>query len=225
MSAKKSQRDKLTGLLGRKALDEALKKELAAAKEGGAPVAVAVFDLDFFKRFNDAHGHGAGDQALTAMATVIRESAPEGALVGRYGGEEFVMVFPDAEREEAFLAAERVRGAMSKARKFDAEEGAVEETITVSGGVAAYPTDGRGRSELLRSAHEALFRAKETGRNRVCIARDTKMVTKTTHYTTTQLERLKNLGETEGVGEAVLLREALDDLLVKYKVRGPSNGG
>jgi predicted signal transduction protein with EAL and GGDEF domain len=94
----------------------------------------------------------------------------------------------------------------------------IELTVTISGGIAAFPLDGRTDNEMVRKADQALYRAKATGRNKICLAQEERMVTKTTHYPQTQLERLAQLAQKEGLGEAVLLREALDDLLLKYGV-------
>ncbi len=90
--------------------------------------------------------------------------------------------------------------------------------ITISAGLATYPVDGVTQSELVRRADQALYRAKELGGNCVKLSYEERLVPKTTHYTQTQLERLTKLAETEGVGEAVLLREALDNLLLKFRV-------
>ena len=96
--------------------------------------------------------------------------------------------------------------------------GEVETNVTITGGIASYPIDGTQENEILRKADQALYRAKITGRNTIRLAYEEKMAPKTSHYTLTQLERLSNLAHKEGVGEAVLLREALDDLLIKYEV-------
>ena len=85
-------------------------------------------------------------------------------------------------------------------------------------GVAEYPTDGSSDREIFRKVDQALYRAKKTGRNKVCIAQEEKMATRTAHFTVTKLERLSRLAREENLGEAALLREALDDLLTKYRV-------
>jgi predicted signal transduction protein with EAL and GGDEF domain len=122
------------------------------------------------------------------------------------------------EKEQAFLLVERIRASMDCPSGEIVEPGHTAVRVTVSGGVAAFPADGRSPSEIVRKADHALYRAKSTGRNKVCIAQEERMATKTTHFTVTQLERLATLSKEEGVGEAVLLREALDDLLFKYRV-------
>jgi predicted signal transduction protein with EAL and GGDEF domain len=107
---------------------------------------------------------------------------------------------------------ERIRSEVEAQESF----GKVVAQITITGGIAAYPIDGSSESEILRKADQALYRAKKTGRNSIRLAYEEKMAPKTSHFTLTQLERLSNLSKEEGVGEAVLLREALDDLLIKY---------
>ena len=92
------------------------------------------------------------------------------------------------------------------------------ETVTISGGVSAFPADAVDDTELIRMTDQALYRAKTTGRNKICIAQIEKMVVKTAHYPVTQLSRLSSLAKERSIGEATLLREALDDLLTKYKV-------
>ena len=91
-----------------------------------------------------------------------------------------------------------------------------EVVVGVTGGIAAYPIYGNTENEILRKADQALYRAKKAGRNRIRLAYEEKMAPKTSHFSLTQLERLSNLAKEEGVGEAVQLREALDDLLFKY---------
>lgn len=122
------------------------------------------------------------------------------------------------ERESSFLTLEMVRRAVESRGNFKEGDTAYELQITLSAGIASYPVDGRSEAELLRKADQAMYRAKEMGGNQVRLAYEERMVPKTSHYTQTQLERLSRLSEKEGVGEAVLLREALDNLLLKYRV-------
>jgi diguanylate cyclase (GGDEF)-like protein len=212
--------DRLTGFLTRRQFDVLLRRSLEGNPDEGREVSLVMIDIDLFKHFNDRHGHEAGDAVIRRVAACIREQCTGGAVWGRYGGEEFAVLLPGVEREQAFLAAERIRSSMQETTRYPlgGETGAIEANVTVSAGVAALPTDGRDAGELLRKVDQALYRAKNTGRNKVCIAQEEKMATKTTHYTLTQLERLARLAKEENVGEAALLREALDDLLYKYRV-------
>jgi diguanylate cyclase (GGDEF)-like protein len=204
--------DSLTGLLDRNAFDDAFKLHMQSAAEEGQPVSLAFLDIDNFLQINEAFGHVGGDHVLKSVSTTLKEQAGEDAIVARYGGDEFALIFSNTEREQAFLTLERIRSEIETQKIF----GEVATQITITGGIAAYPIDGSSESEILRKADQALYRAKKTGRNSIRLAYEEKMAPKTSHFTLTQLERLSSLSKEEGVGEAVLLREALDDLLIKY---------
>jgi diguanylate cyclase (GGDEF)-like protein len=176
-----------------------------------------LIDVDKFKSINDQYGHVIGDNVLVAVAQVIEEHAGEESLVGRYGGDEFVIVFPKEEREQAFLKLEQIRQTMVQ-HELNVPESGMIKGIPISAGVASFPVDGRTENELWRKADHALYRAKAGGRNQIRLAYEERMVPKTTHYTQTQLERLSKLAEEHGVNEADLLREAMDDFLTKYGV-------
>ena len=204
--------DPLTGLLNRNAFDEEFKIHMQSAAEDGMPLSLAFLDIDTFLQINEVFGHVGGDQVLQSISAILQEQAGEHTITARYGGDEFALIFPNTEREQAFLTMERIRFEVEAQEMF----GDVLAQITITGGIAAYPIDGSTESEILRKADQALYRAKKTGRNSIRLAYEEKMAPKTSHFTLTQLERLSNLSKEEGVGEAVLLREALDDLLIKY---------
>jgi diguanylate cyclase (GGDEF)-like protein len=154
--------DDLTGLPNRRGILDALERGLSAHREDGRPLSVAVFDIDHFKRINDAHGHHGGDRVLEAIAAVARARTPEGASVGRLGGEEFLMVLPGMDAAAARQVAEALREAVSGSAlglTGDATR------VTISLGVAGAQSDERGES-LLRRADDALYRAKREGRDR-----------------------------------------------------------
>jgi predicted signal transduction protein with EAL and GGDEF domain len=113
---------------------------------------------------------------------------------------------------------ERVRSAVQEMKSLQVGEQIIPLQVTLSVGMASFPIDARTDTELLRKADQALYRSKQMGRNQVRLAYEERMLPKTSHYTQTQLERLSRLAEHKGVGEAVLLREALDNLLLKYTV-------
>jgi diguanylate cyclase (GGDEF)-like protein len=205
--------DPLTGLMTRRIFGEWYSKLYAKARAEGKPLSLAIIDIDDLKGINDKYGHIVGDVALKMVADKIKELAGEGAITSRFGGDEFAILFPDTEREQAFLTLERIRAEIEKQ-----QVPRVNAEITVRGGIATHPVDGRSEREIMRKADQALYTSKITGRNRICLARDERKVTKTTHYTPTQLERLEKLSKDIDVGEAELLREALDDLLSKYDV-------
>ncbi|GAB7193515.1 hypothetical protein NUM3379_42250 [Kineococcus sp. NUM-3379] len=153
--------DGLTGLVNRRAFDEALAGEFAQAAREHTEFSVALVDLDHFKRLNDTHGHLAGDDALRAVGRVLRGNLRSGGgTAARYGGEEFCVILPGTSREDAVAVAERIRRAVQTM-----EDGPVP--VTASLGVATFPTDGTDALSLLASADAALYAAKEAGRNRV----------------------------------------------------------
>jgi diguanylate cyclase (GGDEF)-like protein len=151
--------DALTGLLNRRAFEEAALPHLRAP-EGGA---VVVADLDHFKRLNDTHGHGVGDRALVLFARTMANSVRPTDLVGRYGGEEFLSLLPGCGTDEAAQVLERVRTALR-----DALAGTAIPSFTASMGLARFPVDGTDLDQLVATADEALYQAK--GADRVMVA-------------------------------------------------------
>ncbi len=219
MKPNAQQKDDLTGLFNKKAFLEQFSQLLGHAKTGQpeTPLSLVLLDVDNFKMINDEYGHITGDKVLVAVAQSIQEQAGKQALAGRYGGDEFVVVFPGEEREQAFLKAELIRQTVGK-HELSVQKGDPITGIPISAGVASFPLDGRTENELWRKADHALYRAKLGGRNQIRLAYEERMVPKTTHYTQTQLERLSKLAGQRGVNEADLLREAMDDFLTKYGV-------
>jgi len=211
--------DELTGLLSRRGFMVRFEVAVVKAKAGmeEIPLTLALLDVDKFLNINEEYGHKAGDQMLLAVAESLMEHAGDEALIGRYGGDEFVIVFPGLEREQAFLRMEQIRQVLSQLELVTAD-GKTIHGIFISGGVASFPIDGRTDNELLRKADHALYRAKASGRKQIRLAFEERMVPKTTHYTQTQLERLSKLAEEKKASEADLLREAMDDFLTKYGV-------
>ena len=178
----------------------------------GEVVAIALIDCDEFDHINKDFGTDEGDRVLIAAGEYIRDSLPEGAKVYRIGGDEFGIIFRGTmEREEIFLFLNELKNNYSVATP-DGER----QTLTV--GMATAFEDASRCAELIRKADGALFRAKVSGRNRVAMAKEEKMVPKTSHFTQDQLQRLAKLSKREGVGEAILLREGLDLLLKKYDI-------
>ncbi len=210
--------DQLTGLLTRKAFLEEFSELIARAQANERPVSIAFLDIDSFLHVNDEYGHQAGDEVICAIAKTVADNAGKEAIVSRYGGDELIVVFPYRERETAFLIIERIRAGVEKLQVPIEKGEKIISGLTISAGVASFPIDGRSESELMRKADQALYRAKRSGRNQVRLAYEERMIPKTSHYTQTQLERLSRLASEKGAGEAELLREALDELLVKYGV-------
>jgi diguanylate cyclase (GGDEF)-like protein len=158
-----AQTDGLTGLLNKRTILEYLGSRLT--KNHDDPLSVFLFDIDYFKTFNDTNGHLAGDDLLKAMGALIRDHCRDGEGLGRYGGEEFVLVLADS-KAHSLAAAERLRGLVAST-DFPGRMSQPGGQITISGGVASYPSDGTDVASLLRAADEALYQAKRAGRNRV----------------------------------------------------------
>jgi two-component system, cell cycle response regulator len=170
--------DPLTGVWNRRAILQVLGNELARSRREGLPVAVAIADLDYFKRINDTYGHIAGDTALCEAAGRMRALLRPYDAIGRYGGEEFLMVLPGCTSQAAFKLAERLRIGMSQ-EPVRIPEGAID--VTSSLGVAASDTiASMDAMALIRAADSALYRAKAGGRNCVELATVTDL---TSHIT------------------------------------------
>ncbi len=153
--------DALTGLANRRHF---LERAEAAFASGARPLSVAMIDVDHFKTVNDERGHLAGDAVLTDVAGRIRAALPEGALLGRFGGEEFAVLLPETDEAAALRAAETVRAAVS-ATPVNAGELALPTTVSV--GVATWHDAGGDLREVLKRADERLYEAKRDGRDRV----------------------------------------------------------
>ncbi len=178
----------------------------------GETVVIALVDFDEFMHINTDFGIDAGDKVLIDTGLYIKDHLPADAKVYRIGGDEFGIIFKgETEREEIFLFLNDLKNG------FDVKtpDGA-KQSITI--GMATAFVDASRCAELIRKADGALFRAKAGGRNRVAMAKEEKMIPKTSHYTQDQLKRLAKLSKREGIGEAILLREALDMILKKYDI-------
>ncbi len=161
-------RDPLTSLFNRRYLEEALELELARSRRSGSPISLIMSDVDLFKQFNDRSGHDAGDFVLTSIAETMRTVIRKGDLACRYGGEEFVVMLPGANRIQARERANVLRETIgSLAMTFrDQSLG----PVTISCGVAVFPTDADTSEALITAADTALYAAKKSGRNRVELA-------------------------------------------------------
>jgi diguanylate cyclase (GGDEF)-like protein len=157
--------DSLTGLFNRRHFDAALTRELQLADRNGHPVALLLLDLDNFKHLNDTHGHPAGDATLAAVAAALRGRLRGYDIACRIGGDELAVIVPGAELPAASELAEQLRKTIEGMRVIDG--GQAIGPLSVSVGVAAYPVHGCDRESLLRSADQALYVAKRTGRDRV----------------------------------------------------------
>ncbi len=161
-------RDRLTGLLNRRYLDEALELEFARTERSDKPMSVVMLDLDHFKRFNDTFGHDGGDAVLREFAQVLTSCVRKGDIACRYGGEEFCLLLPGAAGEMARERAEQIRIAVSNLKLMHL--GRPLGPVTVSIGVAAFPEHAHTAIDLIQAADHALYRAKTGGRDRVEMA-------------------------------------------------------
>lgn len=162
--------DPLTGLYNRRFMDETLEREVVRAKRKQAPLAVIMIDIDHFKSFNDALGHAAGDVVLRAAGELMKRHTRASDVVCRYGGEEFLVVMPEAGAEIARERAEALRLAVQKLAI--SHEGRALGEVTISLGIAMFPQHGSSVAELVAAADAALYDAKSRGRNRLVVAED-----------------------------------------------------
>lgn len=161
-----SARDRFTGLLNRTTFDERLRAAAADAEVGlNGEFAVAMVDIDHFKRFNDTHGHAGGDEALQRVAGVLRRSFRDSDAVARYGGEEFSVLLFGVGADRVGPLLERIRREVESS--LVPLPSGVQASVTVSIGVATRPQDGQAASDLLAVADRRLYQAKSAGRNRV----------------------------------------------------------
>lgn len=170
-----SETDMLTGVANRRKFDETFEKERRRAQANGGYLSVLFIDIDKFKVFNDTYGHAAGDECIRTIAQTLSGTLKRpGDLVGRYGGEEFAIVLPETAAENATDVAEMLRQAVSDLKL--KHQGGPAGIVTISVGVAGAKLDGRSDGTmLLIAADEQLYRAKEGGRNRVCVAPDSEL--------------------------------------------------
>ena len=154
--------DALTGVPNKRALHDTLKRMVAQASRSVSPLAAVMLDLDHFKQINDVYGHEKGDEVLAAVGAALRDTLRESDFVGRYGGEEFLILLPDTDRDGATVVAEAIRATV----EFTKVPG-VERAVTASLGIAVTPDDAGDPTKLIRNADRALFTAKARGRNRV----------------------------------------------------------
>jgi diguanylate cyclase (GGDEF)-like protein/PAS domain S-box-containing protein len=157
-------RDPLTNLFNRRYLEETLDRELARAMREDYPVCIIMIDLDHFKRVNDTYGHEAGDQVLKALAVTLSEECRRGDFACRYGGEEFVVVMPNITMDTAYERAENIRQSLNSLR---VPYKRYNLTITISMGIACHPSNGESRETILRAADQAMYGAKEAGRDHI----------------------------------------------------------
>ena len=156
-----SQTDLLTGLYNRTKIDQALNDEMTRAKRNGYEFSILLFDVDFFKKVNDTFGHQMGDKVLISLAKSAKESLRTYDIIGRWGGEEFLVLCPECGNQEAMIVAERLRKSVEEA------DSPTQCAHTISIGVATMQQDDTPHT-LVSRADDALYQAKHQGRNQVC---------------------------------------------------------
>jgi diguanylate cyclase (GGDEF)-like protein len=163
-----SVRDHLTGVFNRRYMEETLERELLRASRKGITLGVMMIDVDDFKRFTDVYGHIAGDVVLRELGGLLLGHIRGEDIACRYGGDEFIIVLPDASSEVTLERAERLR---QHVRRLNIQyEGKTLESITLSVGVSVFPENGSTSAEILKAADTALYRAKHERRDRLIVA-------------------------------------------------------
>jgi len=179
---------------------------------GERPLAIAITDLDDFAAINTRFGHDAGDAVLSTWERTLRASLPNDAIVARISGDEYAVALPALSSESALIMLEEVRSHFASHPVPGVDHG-----LDSSIGIASRPPHGERVEDLTRCAAEALMRAKREGRGRVVIYVEEKMTLKSNYYSRAALDRLTKLSAATSRTEASLLREALDDLVQKYR--------
>ena len=162
-------KDGLTDLFNHRYFQESLLHEVAASERFDRKLSVLLIDLDHFKVFNDTNGHQAGDRVLKEFSDILKSELRTSDIAARYGGEEFVLILPESGKEASRLLAEKIRKRVED-HPFNDRETQPLGCVSVSIGVATYQGDGEGGRTVVMQADQAMYRAKNTGRNRVCVA-------------------------------------------------------
>jgi diguanylate cyclase (GGDEF)-like protein/PAS domain S-box-containing protein len=160
--------DPLTGLFNRRYMEESLKREIFRAQRQGQPVGVIMIDIDHFKQFNDTFGHEAGDKVLRELASFLQINIRSSDIACRYGGEEFLLILPDASLADTQYRAEQLRQGVKQLQVEYRDQ--LLNRITISLGVACFPAEGLTGEAIIQAADTALYQAKKLGRDRVAVA-------------------------------------------------------
>lgn len=160
--------DPLTNVYNRRFFDETFEKELARSKRNGKPLCIIMIDIDHFKRINDQFGHAAGDRVLKNFGELLIKRTRASDIVCRFGGEEFIILFTEA---DAICLMERADGIRKDFRNMCRNDPELQMDVTISIGVSCYPKNGEDTRELILKADRALYEAKENGRNQVSLAK------------------------------------------------------
>ncbi len=159
--------DQLTQLYNHGFIIKRLEEEFKQAERYGRELSIIMADIDFFKKVNDTYGHQTGDYVLRKISQLMLDSVREIDIVGRYGGEEFLIILPETNKKNAAIIAERIR---KKVEEYDFSRYLTSFTVTISMGIAEYKKELKTTEELIKRGDQALYKAKENGRNRVEIS-------------------------------------------------------
>jgi len=160
--------DSLTGLFNRRYFEERFFEEIQRSERHNLSFSLAIMDIDDFKLFNDTEGHLAGDEVLKNIANIAKDSVRVIDVIARFGGEEFAVIMPQTEKNEAFLVAERIRESI-KEQLPTTWKVFPNDTITVTIGIATFPSDGKDRGELIRNSDKALYKGKMEGKDKTVV--------------------------------------------------------
>ncbi len=186
------------------------------ANERITEASLVAIDIDHLAMINETYGSTVGDEVIRVLTNHLMKSFPKNAKFYRCGGDLFYVLLPEVEKEDAFLfTTSVVRGLDFNAYKAERFK-SLDLSVSVSAGVAFYPDDGQRANELIRRSDSALYRAKQSGRNKACLSREERLTPKTSFYSVEQLQMLADLAKRESIEEGSLLREAVDDLFKKY---------
>ena len=163
--------DHLTDAYNKKTIMTAIEKDLSLSSRYNEASSIIFIDIDDFKTFNDMHGHLLGDKLLHDFVSILKKNSRKMDTIGRFGGEEFVMLVPHATKEKALVIANKLKSAIEKHRFTGKEDSTVG--ITFSAGIAAFPDDGKTSEELIKRADEAMYQSKKLGKNRITLWSDT----------------------------------------------------
>ncbi len=162
---KQAMYDCLTNIYNKNALNTVLEKNLSLSKRYSTAMSIIFIDIDNFKHFNDTHGHLLGDKLLCDFVQVLKRGCRKSDSIGRFGGEEFVILAPHTDKKKAMIFANKLRKAVEKSRFIG--KGGSENSITFSAGVSSFPVDGDTIYDLLKKADNAMYQSKMAGRNRI----------------------------------------------------------
>lgn len=159
-------KDGLTGVFNHRYFHDSLKEKIILSEKNGEPISMIFVDIDYFKHYNDLYGHQRGDEVLRTIGNILKKNIRSTDIAARYGGEEFALILPKTTEEQALLIADRIRSVIEKT-KFYGEENQPSGVLTASMGVSVFPVKAKSDIELIKSADDALYRAKFFNKNRV----------------------------------------------------------